>query len=151
MSDAGRRSTATRIVRFALVGLVNTAIDLAGFSLLLMLHVPPLPANIVSWSVAVLFSFVANGFWSFERNRAIRLHVAFLRFVSLGALISLGVSSLSLALFAGIAGVWPAKIGGVIVAAALNFLAARWSIEGRLTSQAGPSGTIQRFKKSQNR
>ena len=57
---------------------------------------------------------------------------AFLRFVSLGALISLGVSSLSIALFAGIAGVWPAKIGGVIVAAVLNFLAARWSIEGRL-------------------
>jgi putative flippase GtrA len=33
---------------------------------------------------------------------------------------------------AGIVGVWPAKIGGVIVAAVLNFLAARWSIEGRL-------------------
>ena len=110
----------------------NTAIDLAGFFLLLKLHVPPLPANIVSWSIAVIFSFVANGFWSFERNRAIRLHHAFLRFVSLGALISLGVSSLSIALFAGIAGVWPAKIGGVMVAAVLNFLAARWSIEGRL-------------------
>ncbi len=135
MSDAGqsRRSIGSKIMRFALVGLGNTAIDLAGFFLLLKLHVPPLPANIVSWSVAVMFSFVANGFWSFERNQAIRLHDAFLRFVSLGALISLGVSSLSLALFAGIAGVWPAKIGGVIVAAVLNFLAARWSIEGRLT------------------
>ncbi|RVB13375.1 GtrA family protein, partial [Mesorhizobium sp. M7A.F.Ca.CA.002.10.1.1] len=50
---------------------------------------------------------------------------------SLGGLISLGVSSLSIALFAGIAGVWPAKIAGVVVAAVLNFLAARWSIEGR--------------------
>ncbi|TIO99415.1 MAG: GtrA family protein, partial [Mesorhizobium sp.] len=29
-------------------------------------------------------------------------------------------------------GVWPAKIIGVVVAAVLNFLAARWSIEGRL-------------------
>ncbi|WP_095199438.1 GtrA family protein [Mesorhizobium carmichaelinearum] len=131
-TDQPRRSTGSKIVRFAIVGLVNTAIDLAGFFLLLKLHVPPLPANVVSWSIAVVFSFVANGFWSFERNHAIRLHDAFLRFVSLGALISLGVSSLSLALFAGIAGVWPAKIGGVIVAAVLNFLAARWSIEGRL-------------------
>ncbi|MER8691323.1 GtrA family protein [Mesorhizobium opportunistum] len=130
-SDQPQRSTGSKIVRFAIVGLVNTAIDLAGFFLLLKLHVPPLPANIVSWSIAVVFSFVANGFWSFERNRAIRLHDAFLRFVSLGALISLGVSSLSIALFAGIAGVWPAKIGGVIVAAVLNFIAARWSIEGR--------------------
>lgn len=131
-ADQPKRSTSSKIVRFAMVGLVNTAIDLAGFFLLLKLHVPPLPANIVSWSIAVVFSFVANGFWSFERNQAIRLHEAFLRFVSLGALISLSVSTLSIALFAGIAGVWPAKIGGVIVAAALNFLAARWSIEGRL-------------------
>ena len=131
-ADQPHRSTGSKIVRFAIVGLANTAIDLAGFFLLLKLHVSPLPANVVSWSIAVVFSFVANGFWSFERNHAIRLHDAFLRFVSLGALISLGVSSLSIALFAGIAGVWPAKIGGVIVAAVLNFLAARWSIEGRL-------------------
>ncbi|TIU47838.1 MAG: GtrA family protein [Mesorhizobium sp.] len=131
-ADRPQRSTGSKIARFALVGLVNTAIDLAGFSLLLKLHVPPLAANVLSWSVAVIFSFVANGFWSFERNHAIRLHDAFLRFVTAGALISLGVSSLSIALFAGITGVWPAKIGGVIVAAVLNFLAARWSIEGRL-------------------
>ncbi|TPL12565.1 GtrA family protein [Mesorhizobium sp. B2-4-14] len=131
-ADQPRRSTGNKIVRFAIVGLANTVIDLAGFFLLLKLHIPPLPANVISWSIAVVFSFVANGFWSFERNQAIRLHDAFLRFVSLGALISLGVSSLSIALFAGIAGVWPAKIGGVIVAAVLNFLAARWSIEGRV-------------------
>ncbi|WP_027059964.1 GtrA family protein [Mesorhizobium loti] len=132
MSGEPKRSTGSKIVRFAMVGLVNTAIDLAGFFLLLKLHVPPLPANIISWSIAVIFSFVANGFWSFERNQTIPLHQAFLRFVSLGVLISLGVSTLSIALFAGIAGVWPAKIGGVAAAAALNFIAARWSIEGRL-------------------
>lgn len=134
MSEADRpgRSTGSKIVRFAVVGLANTAIDLASFYLMLKLHVPPLPANVAAWFIAVTFSFVANGFWAFERNQAIRLHDAFLRFVSLGALISLGVSSLSIALFAGIAGVWPAKIGGVLVAAVLNFLAARWSIEGRL-------------------
>ncbi|MCA0057358.1 MULTISPECIES: GtrA family protein [unclassified Mesorhizobium] len=131
-ADQSRRSTGNKIIRFAIVGLVNTAIDLAGFFLLLKLHVPPLPANVASWSIAVTFSFAANGFWSFERDPAIRLHHAFLRFASLGALISLGVSSLAIALFAGVVGVWPAKIGGVVVAAVLNFLAARWSIEGRL-------------------
>jgi putative flippase GtrA len=75
---------------------------------------------------------VANRFWSFERDPGIRLHHSFLRFVSLGALISLGVSSLSIAALAGAVGVWPSKIIGVVVAAVLNFLAARWSIEGRL-------------------
>ena len=134
MSGAGetRRSTGSKIIRFALVGLVNTGIDLAAFFLLLKLGTPPLAANVGAWLAAVLFSFVANGFWSFERSPDIRLHHSFLRFVSLGALISLGVSSLSIAALAGIIGVWPAKIGGVIVAAVLNFLAARWSIEGRL-------------------
>ncbi|RWC47627.1 MAG: GtrA family protein [Mesorhizobium sp.] len=134
MSDPDQpgRSTGNKIVRFAIVGLANTAIDLASFFLLLKLGVSPLPANIAAWFIAVIFSFVANGFWSFERNQAIRLRDAFLRFASLGGLISLGVSSLSIVLFAGIAGVWPAKIVGVVVAAVLNFLAARWSIEGRL-------------------
>ena len=131
-ADQPQRSTGNKIVRFAIVGLANTAIDLASFFLLLKLQMPPLPANIFAWFVAVTFSFVANGFWSFERNKAIRLRDAFLRFASLGGLISLGVSSLSIALFAGVAGVWPAKIAGVVVAALLNFLAARWSIEGRL-------------------
>ena len=134
MSDAGQpqRSTASKIVRFALVGLANTCIDLAAFFLLLKLAMPPLAANVGAWFVAVVFSFVANGFWSFERDPGIRLHHSFLRFVSLGALISLGVSSLSIAVLAGALGVWPAKIIGVVVAAVLNFLAARWSIEGRL-------------------
>jgi putative flippase GtrA len=131
-ADEPRRTTGDKIVRFAMVGVANTAIDLASFSLLLWLEAPPLGANVGAWVIAVAFSFVANGFWSFERDPAISLHNAFFRFVSLGALISLGVSSLSIAVLAGVVGVWPAKIAGVIVAAVLNFLAARWSIEGRL-------------------
>lgn len=134
MSNAGQpqRSTGNKIVRFGLVGLVNTGIDLTAFFLLLRLAMPALAANVGAWFVAVLFSFVANRFWSFERDPDIRLHYSFLRFVSLGALISLGVSSLAIAVLAGTVGVWPAKITGVVVAAVLNFLAARWSIEGRL-------------------
>ncbi|NUS21040.1 GtrA family protein [Mesorhizobium sp. M2D.F.Ca.ET.185.01.1.1] len=134
MSSAGQpqRSTGDKIVRFALVGLVNTGIDLTAFFLLLKLAAPALAANVGAWLAAVLFSFVANRFWSFERDPGIRLHHSFLRFVSLGALISLGVSSLSIAVLAGAVGVWPAKIIGVVIAAVLNFLAARWSIEGKL-------------------
>ncbi len=115
-----------------MVGLANTGIDLTAFFLLLKLAVSALAANFGAWFVAVLFSFVANRSWSFERDPDIRLHHSFLRFVSLGALISLGGSSLSIAVLAGAIGVWPAKIIGVVVAAVLNFLAARWSIEGRL-------------------
>ena len=54
------------------------------------------------------------------------------RFVGLGALISLGISSGAIVALASVIGVWPAKLLGVAVAAVLNIIAARWSIENRL-------------------
>lgn len=132
MSDDPGRTLGRKMGRFAVVGVANTVIDLAAFSALLWVAVPPLAANVGAWLVAVAFSFTANRFWSFERDRSIPLGRSVFRFVSLGALISLGVSSLFIAALAGWTGVWPAKIAGIVVAAVLNFLAARWSIEGRL-------------------
>lgn len=132
MNDQPGCSLGGKMLRFATVGLANTAIDLAAFTVLLWFAVPPLAANVGAWLVAVTFSFVANRLWSFERDRSIPLGRSVFRFASLGALISLGISSGFIAGLAGWIGIWPAKIAGVIVAAALNFLAARWSIEGRL-------------------
>lgn len=132
MSGDPDRSLGGKMIRFAVVGLANTAIDLAAFTGLLWLALPPLGANVGAWLVAVAFSFIANRFWSFERDPSIPLSHSVFRFVSLGALISLGVSSAFIVGLSGWIGVWPAKIVGIVVAAALNFLAARWSIEGRL-------------------
>lgn len=132
MSSEPGRSLGSKMIRFAVVGLANTAIDLAAFTVLLWFAVLPLTANVGAWLVAVAFSFVANRLWSFERDRSIPLTRSVFRFVSLGAVISLGVSSAFIFGLAGLIGVWPAKIAGIIVAAVLNFLAARWSIEGRL-------------------
>lgn len=126
------RSLVSKLVRFAIVGFANTGIDLAAFSLFLWLGMAPLMANVLAWAVAVVFSFAANSFWSFERDRTLGLISSFLRFVSLGALISLGVSNLSLIALTSTLGVWPAKIIGVVAAAILNFVAARWSIESRI-------------------
>ncbi|CAM5374832.1 hypothetical protein MAUB1S_06417 [Mycolicibacterium aubagnense] len=132
MSSEPGRSLGSKMIRFAVVGVANTAIDLVAFTVLLWLAVSPLAANVGAWLVAVAFSFVANRFWSFERDGSIPLSHSVFRFVSLGALISLGVSSAFIVGLSGWIGVWPAKIAGVIAAAVLNFLAARWSIEGRL-------------------
>lgn len=133
MSDTDhKRGLGGKAVRFAMVGLVNTAIDLLVFGALVAMATPALLANLGAWLVAVSFSYVANARWSFERNPALRTPVSVLRFMALGALISLGVSSGAIAILAGWIGLWPAKLLGVVAAAALNFVAARWSIEDRV-------------------
>jgi putative flippase GtrA len=126
------RSLAGKLGRFAVVGVANTAIDLAVFALAFGLSGWPISSNLVAWCVAVIFSFAANSLWSFDRDRDKPVAHSFFQFVSLGALISLGVSNLSLLTLQAAIGVWPAKLLGVVVAAALNFAAAKWSIEGRL-------------------
>lgn len=119
-----------KAVRFLIVGVGNTVIDFSIFGLLIHLGLTALLANLAAWLVAVVFSYVANANWSFERR--VRHLPALLRFVASGALISLLVSSVAVGLLAGVVGLWPAKIAGTIVAAILNFVAARWSIENKL-------------------
>lgn len=132
IDDRRLRPLSVKVTRFALVGIVNTAIDFAVFGTLVAAAVPPLVANVLSWSVAVLFSFAANSLWTFERDSRMPRASSLLRFVSLGALVTLAISTAGVYWLTGLLGVWPAKLIGTGAAAILNFLAARWSIEGRL-------------------
>ncbi len=127
-----KKTLAAKSGRFVMVGLANTAIDLAVFSLLVATGIAALAANVAAWLVAVSFSYLANSRWSFDRDTRLSDARSALRFISLGALISLGISSGFLVLLGGFIGVLPAKIVGVVVAAVLNFIAARWSIEDRI-------------------
>lgn len=128
----GKRTLTGKMARFAVVGVANSAIDLAVFSVALAAGALPLAANAIGWTVAVLFSYVVNSRWSFERDRSLGDARAALRFFALGALITLGVSSGAIAALAGAIGAFPAKLIGLVAAAVLSFLAARWSIERRL-------------------
>ena len=121
-----------KAVRFGVVGVVNSLIDLAVFAVAIQAGASPLPANFLGWLVAVIFSYFANSRWSFERDKEIGDLRSAARFIGLGALITLGVSSGVIAWFAEMIGVMPAKIGGLVLAAIINFFAARWSIENRL-------------------
>jgi putative flippase GtrA len=121
----------SRIVRFGLVGLVCTVIDLAVFAAAVALGTPALAANLLGWLVAVGVSWFANSRWSFRRDPGLSDARSALRFVSLGALITLGVSSGALLSLSSVIGVMPAKLTGILMAAVLNFIAARWSIENR--------------------
>lgn len=129
---SARKTLSVKIRRFLAVGLANTAVDFAVFALLVGVSV--LFANLAAWAVALSFSYMVNSRWSFDRTR--RHREAFPRFAVLGALVSLGVSSLALGVFAPFVGIWPAKIAGTILAAILNFIVARWAFEGG--SGSGP-------------
>ena len=132
MDDKVQRGLGSKARRFIVVGIFGTAIDMTTFVLLIHAGIAALPANVGAWMVAVSFSYVLNSRWSFDRSEELSEGRSIIRFVSMGALISLGISSAFLAAFTGLIGLWPAKIVGVTVAAVLNFIAARWSIENRL-------------------
>lgn len=126
------RNVWQKAIRFGLVGLLNTLIDVATFALLIALSFPALAANVGAWLVAISASYMMNSRWSFERDQQLREGWSILRFFGLGALVSLGISSGAILALAPVIGLWPAKILGVAAAAVLNFIAARWSIENRL-------------------
>ena len=61
------RPLVSKMLRFGVVGIANSLIDLAIFSALLWFAVTPLLANLLAWFGAVCFSYCANSRWSFER------------------------------------------------------------------------------------
>jgi putative flippase GtrA len=69
------RAVALKAISFALVGVVNTAIDFSVFwTTVTYLGWPLVPANVLSWLVAVSFSYAMNSFITFgpESGRVLR-------------------------------------------------------------------------------
>lgn len=69
------RAIALKAASFAMVGVVNTAIDFSVFwTTATYLHWPLIPANVLAWSVAVTCSYVMNSFITFgpESGRVLR-------------------------------------------------------------------------------
>lgn len=63
-----------RLVRFAVVGVANTAIDFSLFAVLFyLLHWPLLPAHAAAFAVAVVNSYVCNKTWTFGDRRPARM------------------------------------------------------------------------------
>jgi putative flippase GtrA len=69
------RALALKAASFALVGIVNTAVDFSVFlATASYLQWPLVPANVLAWLVAVTFSYVMNSFITFgpESGRILR-------------------------------------------------------------------------------
>jgi putative flippase GtrA len=58
------------MLKFSVVGLINTAIDVTLFALLIhVLNWDVLPANILSYSAGILNSFLMNKCWTFQDQK----------------------------------------------------------------------------------
>jgi putative flippase GtrA len=81
------RGVTLKAASFAMVGVVNTFIDLGIFLASYdLLELPLIPANVLAWLVAVSCSYVMNSFITFAAESGRRLHWrAYGAFVALGA------------------------------------------------------------------
>ncbi len=121
-----KKQAETQLIRFALVGILNTAIDFGLFSLLALgFHVNPVVSHILSYSCGVLNSYFINRTWTFQRKETARA-AEFTKF-ALVNLVALGASSLVLFLLEEQAGLqlFVSKAGATLCSMAINFIGSK--------------------------
>lgn len=118
---ARHRHSIGEFIRFVLVGLLNTGVDVVIFFILTRIGIPYMAAQIVSYSCGAANSYLLNKVWTF---RSCGLSYAeIVRFTTVN-LISLGISVVALSLLHQTAGRGLATSKGVatLCALAANFL-----------------------------
>jgi putative flippase GtrA len=118
---ARHRHTFGEFVKFALVGLLNTGVDVAIFFLLTRIGTPYVAAQVVSYSCGAANSYLLNKVWTFRSSGL--SYAELIRFMVVN-LVSLGISVAVLSLLHETAGVnlATAKAGATVCALAANFL-----------------------------
>lgn len=115
-----------RLVRFGAVGVVNTLLDVALFTLLVgLLHWHVVPANILSYGAGILCSFALNSRWTFaEFGGTPGALQRFARFVA-SSLAAMGLSTLLVVVLALAMDPLLAKAISVVVGFLANYAMAR--------------------------
>src|ERR1044072_291148 len=116
------RTVALKAISFALVGLVNTAVDATIFFLLLAYATPSLAiANITAWFIANTGSYVMNSFTTFSAETGGKLSLKhYAGFVGSG-IVAVTASTITVVLAAKFMPVWAAKAIAILVSFAVNF------------------------------
>jgi Predicted membrane protein len=116
------RAVALKAVSFALVGLVNTAVDATVFFLLLGFVTSSLViANVTAWFVANTGSYVMNSFTTFSAETGGKLRLKhYAGFVGSG-IVAVTASTIAVVIAAEFMPVWGAKAIAILVSFAVNF------------------------------
>ena len=111
-----------KAMSFALVGLINTAVDAAIFFLLLAYVTPSLVvANVTAWFIANTGSYVMNSFTTFSAETGGKLSLKhYAGFVGSG-LVAVTASTITVVLAAKFMPVWAAKAIAILVSFVVNF------------------------------
>ena len=117
------------IIRFGMVGIINTGVDFAIFSVLnSVFGIHYTVCQIAGYSSGVISSFILNKIWTFQDKKANKkLFLQFSQFVFVNAL-SLTGSLLAIRLFVNVfeLNVYVAKILATLFAQILNFVGYRF-------------------------
>lgn len=142
MSSSPKPVSTSVVAKFSLIGLLNTAVDVAVFAALIWGGWSPAIAHTASTALATLNSFALNRNWTFRNARRQSDIVRLIKFVTLN-LVSYGLS-LGVLLAAGAEGFTPlaAKSGALVVTMTVNFAGNRWWVfppaeEGLRAAQPG--------------
>ena len=111
-----------RALKFGAVGIANTLLDVALFSLLTLLAgVPAVAANIASYSSGIGLSFALNRTWTFRDRQRRRTWIQLILFFA-GNLLGLALSTTVVALLVKAWGPIFAKAASLAVTFAWNYL-----------------------------
>lgn len=113
-----------QMLRFNLVGVLNTLVDFSLFFLLNAMGMPYLPAQACSYSCGIANSYFFNKYWTFEVNSTSAAEVA--RFAAIN-LAALALSLLLVYLFHSLLhfSLLPTKIAATLLTMLVSFCGAR--------------------------
>jgi putative flippase GtrA len=116
------RAIPAKATSFALVGVVNTLIDVNAFAIAYAVAgIPLIPANVLAWLVAVSFSYAANAMTTFGPESGQVLTVKdYVKFVLSGAVGGL-VATTALVIASGFFSVIAAKLISIFAGFVANF------------------------------
>lgn len=116
----------TQMMKFAVVGGINTALDIAVFSALVYLFDwDVIVSNTLGFCAGVINSYVLNARWTFKNRRIEAGPLANLGTFFVVSIVGLGISNLTIWLLATNLGPIGAKLIAVVASFAWNFTASR--------------------------
>jgi len=127
----------TQWMKFGLVGAVNTSIDFAVFTLLILLGWPHLLAQGISSISGVLNSYFMNRSWTFQASGDNKRQ--FLKFISLSAVLMLMTSGLFVSFTEHLGWpLWISKLAATGSGVAFNYIGSRkWVFTPSKTMEKG--------------